>query len=179
MLVTADTTIIIDARPDDIWEYAWDPANWTASNPEEHFGLTFHTPNNRPATGATFEQRESVAGVFAVLRGHFLVVDRPRLLVWTGVATYPLLTGLLKARIPEGGVVRADERQDGVHLSHDVFMDFPETPLGKLLHRAFIGRLGGRNAVHDHTYKELQFFKRQLEGNASGSRERAETSAGA
>lgn len=163
MLVNAETSIVIQARAEEVWDYAWDPDHWTASNPEEHFGLEFHTASNRPETGATFRQRESVAGVFADLRGHFLVVDRPRLLAWTGVATYPLAKGALKARIPEGGVVRVKELDGGVRVSHDVFMDFPQTPLGRLLHRLFTGRLDGRKAVYDHTYKELAYFKCQLE----------------
>jgi hypothetical protein len=170
MLVTAETSLVIEASPEAIWDYAWDPEHWTASNPEEHFGLEFHTPENRPRTGATFRQCESVAGVYAELRGHFLVVERPRLLVWAGIATYPLLKGLIRARIPEGGVLRLVNVGDGVCISHDVFMDFPRSALGRLLHRLFTGRLNGRQAVYDHTFKELVYFKRKLEALGSGER---------
>ena len=42
-----------------------------ASNPEEHFGTEFFTPDKKVATGGRFYQRESVAGVRADMEGHF------------------------------------------------------------------------------------------------------------
>ncbi|MEO7589225.1 MAG: hypothetical protein ABIS84_14500 [Arachnia sp.] len=169
MLVIAETSISIRTSAEELWDYAWDPEHWTASNPEEHFGLEFHTADNRPAAGATFRQRESVAGAYADMTGHFLVVERPKMLVWAGVARYPLLKGVLNARIPEGGVIRVVDVDDGVRISHDVYMDFPQTPLGKLLYRLFTGRLEGQKAVYEHTYKELAYFKSQLESAGSSA----------
>ncbi len=39
MYHTQKSEIVIDADPHEIWEYASDLVNWTASNPKEHFGL--------------------------------------------------------------------------------------------------------------------------------------------
>ncbi|MCK9590639.1 MAG: SRPBCC family protein [Methanoregula sp.] len=39
MFLTAEASIFINSNPDAVWDYASDPKNWTASNPEEHFGL--------------------------------------------------------------------------------------------------------------------------------------------
>ena len=61
MFLTVDTSITIRAAPEAVWAYAYKPENWTASNPTEHFGLHFDSPDNRPHAGATFTQRESVA----------------------------------------------------------------------------------------------------------------------
>jgi hypothetical protein len=128
MYVTAETAIVINGTPEAVWEYASDPSNWTASNPKEHFGLEyFDSKDNRPATGVEFYQRESVAGVYADLRGRFLHVDRPRIAVWAGTAVYRIFGGLIHIRIPEGGVVRAEQTQGGTRLSHDVYMDFPNS----------------------------------------------------
>ena len=51
MFVTVDTEIVTQADPNDLWEYAADPAHWTASNPMEHYGLTYFCLGNRPAQG--------------------------------------------------------------------------------------------------------------------------------
>ena len=88
MFLTVDTSITIRAAADAVWDYACKPENWTASNPTEHFGLTFDSPDNLPHAGVTFTQRESVAGIRAVLHGRFHYMDRPRLAFWTGTAVY-------------------------------------------------------------------------------------------
>ncbi len=163
MSITADTAILIDSTPEAIWDYASDPGNWTASNPEEHFGLEYNSADSRPATGVEFLQRESVAGIYADLRGRFLYVERPRIAVWAGTAVYRLLGGLVRIRIPEGGVVRAEQATGGVRLSHDVYMDFPNSLWGKLLTWIFKKVFKGPDMVYNHTYKELVFFKKSLE----------------
>jgi len=65
MYVTDKADIVIDASPEVVWECVTDPVHWTASNPEEHYGLEYDTPDNRPREGATFHQAEEVAGMFA------------------------------------------------------------------------------------------------------------------
>lgn len=163
MYITAETEISIKRTPEAIWDYASDPVNWTASNPEEHFGLEFDSEDNRPATGVEFRQRESVAGISADLRGRFLYVERPHIAVWAGTAVYRLLGGLVRIRIPEGGTARVESAATGIKLSHDVFMDFPDSAWGRLLVWFFRNVFKGPAAVYDHTYKELVFFKEQLE----------------
>ncbi|MGE5174399.1 MAG: SRPBCC family protein [Betaproteobacteria bacterium] len=164
MFITAETGITINSTPEAVWDYASDPANWTASNSEEHFGLAYYNSrDNRPATGVEFHQRESVAGVYADLRGRFLHVERPRIAVWTGTAVYRLLGGLIHIRIPEGGVVKAERSPAGTRLSHDVYMDFPNSWWGRLLVWIFRNVFKGPDAAYNHTYKELVFFKEQLE----------------
>ena len=37
MLVTRRAEILIKADPEQIWDFVNDPAQWMASNPEEHF----------------------------------------------------------------------------------------------------------------------------------------------
>lgn len=163
MFITAETAITIQNTPETIWDFASDPANWTASNPEEHFGLRYNSKDNRPGAGVEFHQKESVAGIHADLRGRFLYVERPRMAIWAGTAVYRLLGGLVRIRIPEGGVVRAERSAGGTLLSHDVYMDFPDSTWGKMLVWIFKNVLKGTEAVYHHSYKELVFFKEQLE----------------
>ena len=59
MFLTVDTSITIRAAADAVWDYACKPENWTASNPTEHVGLTFDSPDNLPHAGVTFTQREA------------------------------------------------------------------------------------------------------------------------
>jgi len=63
MYVTAETAIVIESTPEAVSEYASDPVNWTASNPEEYFGLAYESRDNRSATGVLFYQQELVAGI--------------------------------------------------------------------------------------------------------------------
>jgi hypothetical protein len=166
MYLTAETEIIIKNTPEVIWRYASDPKNWSASNPEEHFGLRY-IGGEQPETGLEFDQEESVAGLRASLHGRFLWVDRPWLAIWSGTATYKLLGGTFRLRIPEGGVLRLEAREEGTRLSHDVYMDFPNSPWGRFLIWIFESIFKGREAVYNHTDKELKFFKKKLEQNTT------------
>jgi hypothetical protein len=166
MFLTVDTSITIRAAPEAIWDYACDPKNWTASNPTEHFGLRFDSPDNLPHAGVTFTQEESVAGIRAVLRGRFHYMDRPHLAFWTGIAVYRRFGGLLTVRLSEGGVLSLVEAEDGVQLSHNVYINFPDSTWGKFCSWFFRNYLNGRQAVYDHTFRELRYFKEQLEEEA-------------
>jgi hypothetical protein len=162
MLIAQDTSIIIKNTPEAIWDYASDPTNWSASNPEEHFGLEIDSEDQRPRTGARFHQKETVAGWYADLRGHFPYVAPGKIAFWRGVATYKIL-GLMKIRIPEGGIVQLEQTRDGTKLSHNVYMDFPDTLFGRIIAWYFKKVFHGEEAVYDHTFKELLFFKKHLE----------------
>jgi xylulose-5-phosphate/fructose-6-phosphate phosphoketolase len=99
----------------------------------------------------------------AVLHGRFHYMDRPRLACWTGTAAYRVLGGLLTARLPEGGVLSLVEDQDGVRLAHNVYIDFPDSLRGRFCLWWFQSYLNGRQALYDHSFRELRFFKERLE----------------
>jgi len=139
MYVTDKAEIVIDASSEDIWEYVTDPVHWTASNPEEHYGLEYDTPDNRPREGATFHQAEEVAGMYADLHGRFQYIDH-QVAVWAGTAYYPLLRGLVTVRIPEGGTIRLEETEDGTRMSRRLD-GLPEQPTGT----------GAEMGVHDRS----------------------------
>lgn len=163
MSVTAQTAIVIRNSPEAVWDFASDPDNWTASNPGEHFGLRYDNPENRPRTGARFIQSEKVAGIAGELRGRILYAKRPEVAVWIGVATYRLFARLVRMRILEGGVLALEYDEGRTSLSHDVFMDFPDTLPGRLAFWWFRRFQNGETAVYEHTDRELEFFKAVLE----------------
>lgn len=167
MFLTVDTSIAISASSEAVWDYACKPENWTASNPTEHFGLRYDSPDNLPHTGVTFTQQESVAGVRAVLHGRFHYMDRPRLAFWTGTAAYRFLGGLLTVRLPEGGILSMIEGKDGVQVAHDVYIDSPGSLRGRFCLWFFRTYLNGPQAVYDHTFRELRYFKERLEAGGS------------
>ena len=166
MYVTDKAEIVIDASSEEIWDYVTDPVHWTASNPEDHYGLEYDTPDNRPQEGAAFHQAEEVAGMYADLHGRFQYIDHPHVAVWTGTAYYPVFRGLVTVRIPEGGTIRLEETEDGTRMSHAVWMDFPNNRRGQLLKRLFTTVLEGKAKLYDHTNKELVFFKERIESTA-------------
>lgn len=163
MLVNRRAEILIDASPERIWDFMNDPARWMASNPEEHYGTEFFTPDKKVVAGGCFHQRESVAGVRADMRGHFLHVDPPSHASWTGVAEYRLLRGLVRFRVPQSGIVKLEPRKDGVMMSHDMFIDFPDTWLGKLVARYFTKSRNVEKRLYEHGQKELVYFKTEIE----------------
>jgi len=165
MLIRQKVEITIKNKTEEIWNFAADPKNWTASNTLEHKGLKIFNKNNRPETGANFHQKELVAGIFADLKGHFLYVEKPKIVVWTGIAAYKLLGGLITIRIPEGGTATITQKNGSVRLAHDVFMNFPESIVGKIMYWCFINLLNGQKAVFDHANRELVYFKKQLDKN--------------
>ncbi len=162
MLITRRAEILIKADPERIWDFVNDPEQWLASNPEEHYGTEFLTADKKVAAGGRFHQRESVAGIRADMKGHFLHVDRPNNVSWTGVAEYRLLGGFVKLRVPQSGIVKLESGEDGVLLSHDMFVDFPETWIGRLV-AWYFKRIGGEDRLYEHGQKELVYFKTHIE----------------
>lgn len=169
MLVNRRAEITIDGTAEEIWDFLNDKNVWFASNPEEHYATEFFTPEGKVTSGAIprgrFRQQESVAGFDADMRGHFLHVDLPKIAVWTGVATYSLAGGLLKLRVPQSGVVKVEKSQEGsgMTLSHEMYMDFPDTLLGKIALWYFKKFRDGENALYQHGQREMIYFKTQIE----------------
>jgi hypothetical protein len=60
-----ETELSAHTDPSDLWEYASDP--WATSNPNEHYGLVYFYPENRPGQGVKFHQCERVAGIYTDL----------------------------------------------------------------------------------------------------------------
>lgn len=139
MYVTERAEILIEASPRLIWEYVTDPEHWTASNPEEHYGLEYDTPDNRPAEGVTFHQQEEVAEMFANLYGRFTYVDYPHVAVWAGSAYYPVLGGLFTVRIPEAGTLSLEVEDGGTRMSRRLD-GFSEFLVGSAPERVFYSR---------------------------------------
>lgn len=155
--------ITIRAPAEEIWDYANDSVHWTASNPKEHLGLRIYSEDGKARKGAAFYQKESVAGIANDLRGHFLRVERPKVAIWEGIATYNIFGDLLKLNIRERAIIKLEKTSEGVRMSQDMFMEFPDTLLGRLVLRVFRNILRGEKALHNHGYRELAYFKKQLE----------------
>lgn len=159
--LTARYDIAIDNTPEAIWNFAYDPKTWTASNPDEHLGLVFYNQGNRPETGIAFHQKEKVAGVYADLYGHILYAEYPKICVWTGLALYRIF-GFIPLSVPENGVVRIETLPQGSLLSHTVYLHIPDSIIGKVF--IFLAKLySNKKGFIPHTYKELLFFKEKLD----------------
>ncbi len=171
MRVRQYAQITIKSTAEEIWDYANDPEHWTASNPEEHLGLTICTPDGRARRGAEFYQKERVAGIIAYLDGRFLHFERPTVAIWEGIATYRILGGFFKLKVLEGGTIRLEKDREGIRMSHDMFMDFPDTFFGRLVLLIFKNILHGEEALYKHGYRELAYFKEQLERPANYAKE--------
>ncbi|MCR4274875.1 MAG: hypothetical protein NUW02_02395 [Candidatus Campbellbacteria bacterium] len=145
MLVKIHVEIIINNTAKNIADYASDPVNWTASNPKEHLGLKFYNDQNRPETGVEFYQKEMVAGLYNDLKGHIQYADFPSITVWRGLAKYKLLGSFITFHLAEGGLVRIEENGGVSKMSHDYYIDFPDSIMGKILHWYFNKKMRKRS----------------------------------
>jgi hypothetical protein len=170
VLVNRRAEILIKANPEQIWDFANDSEHWRASNPDEHYGTEFFTPDKKVMTGGRFHQRESVAGVRADMKGHFLHVDRPNNVSWTAVAEYRLLRGLIRFRVPQSGILKLEPGEDGVTVSHDMFVDIPDTWRGKLVARYLKKSRKLEKRIYEHGQKELVYLKNEVERLSGESR---------
>lgn len=162
MLVKVHTEISINNTAKNIADYASDPVNWTASNPAEHLGLKFYNDRNRPETGVEFYQKEMVAGIYNDLKGHVQYVDYPSTVVWRGLAKYRLFGPLVTVHLAEGGLVRIEEKDGVSKMSHDYYIDFPDSMVGKILLWYFTKK-NFKEKLFTHGDNELQSFKKTLD----------------
>jgi hypothetical protein len=70
--------------------------------------------------------------------------------------------------VPQSGVVKLETREDGMLMSHDMFIDFPDTLFGKLVAWYFNKYPDGENRLYEHGQKELIYFKTEIERLNSG-----------
>ncbi len=162
MLLKIHTEIEINNTAKNIADYAADPVNWTASNPEEHLGLKFYNEKNRPETGVEFYQKETVAGLYNDLKGHMQYVDFPSTIVWRGLAKYRIIGSLVTYHLAEGGLIRIVEKDGVSKMSHDYYIDFPDSIMGKIIHWYF-NKKGLKEQLFTHGDNELKFFKKVLD----------------
>lgn len=166
MLVKIHTEIDINNTAKNIFDYASDPVNWTASNPGEHLGLKFYNDKNRPETGVEFYQKEIVSGLYNDLKGHMQYVNYPWVTVWRGLAKYKIFGSLLTFHLAEGGLIKIEEKDGVSKMSHDYYIDFPDSIPGKIFHWYFTKK-GVKEKLRAHGDNELKFFKKVLENGKS------------
>jgi hypothetical protein len=162
MIVKIHTETTINNTAKNIADHASNPENWTASNPKEHLGLKFYNEKNRPETGVEFYQKEMVAGLYNDLRGHVLYHNFPSVTVWRGLAKYKILGPLLTFHLAEGGLVRIEEKEGKSQMSHDYYIDFPDSIIGKIFHWYFTKK-NVKEKLFTHGDNELKFFKKVLD----------------
>lgn len=162
MLVKIHTKISINNTAANIAGYASNPDNWTASNPKEHLGLKFYNDKNRPETGVEFYQKEMVAGLYNDLKGHVQYVDFPSITVWRGLAKYKLFSSLITFHLAEGGVVKIEENGGMSKMSHDYYIDFPDSVMGRIFQWYFTKKKV-KEKLFTHGDNELKFFKKMLD----------------
>ena len=162
MIVKIHTEITINNTAKNIADYASNPENWTASNTKEHLGLKFYNDKNRPETGVEFYQKEMVAGLYNDLRGHVQYHNFPSVTVWRGLAKYKILGSLITFHLAEGGLLRIEEKDGTSHVSHDYYIDFPNSMIGRILHWYFTKK-NVKEKLFTHGDNELKFFKKVLD----------------
>jgi hypothetical protein len=76
MLITFKTQIVIKNIPEAIYDFITDPANWTASNPEEQMGLKIFGEDCMPRTDAKFYQKKKYVNCMLIFVAIFFTLMR-------------------------------------------------------------------------------------------------------
>lgn len=161
-MIEAKAEIEIRATPEKVWSYMirledW----WLRSNPNEHIELSL-IDTDKIEEGTKFILKEYIAGVRGDAVAEIKCLVPLQKLTWESIqATYKLFG--LRFNVDEGGVFELTDNGDTCMLSHHVWGK-PNLPfVGWLAEVFFKYVLDGEKKDYEHTYRELQFIKHEIE----------------
>ena len=161
-MIKTKAEIDIYSSPEKIWSYMirlddW----WLRSNPDEHIELTL-VENNKIEEGTKFILKEYIAGVRGEAIAEIKQIVPLQRLVWKSIqATYKLFG--ITFKVKEGGIFELKNKGKKCVLSHYVWGKTKQPFVGLLAEMFFKHILKGEKKDYEHTYRELQFIKREIE----------------
>mgnify|MGYP002279961093 CR=1 FL=1 len=165
-MVEAKATIKINAVAEVVWDYMvrlddW----WMRSNPDEHIELSL-IDASEIRKGTKFILKEYIAGVRGEAIAEITELVPLKRLVWkSNEASYNLFG--IKFIAEEGGVFKLEENNGISTLSHHVWGGVTIPIIGWFTELFFKYILKGEKKDYEHTYRELQFIKREIEAQSA------------
>ena len=161
-MIDVRAEIEIKASPEAIWDYMvhldrW----WLRSNPKEHIALSL-IEGDRIEEGAKFVLKEYIAGVEGEAIAEIKQLLPLKRLVWQSLEAHYKLFGIA-IDVEEGGEFELQARGDASVLSHHVWGRVKSPLFGWLVESFFRRVLDGERKDFEHTLRELQFIKREVE----------------
>lgn len=161
-MIEAKAEIKIRATPEKVWSYMlrlddW----WLRSNPNEHVELSLINTNKIEA-GARFILKEYIAGVRGEAIAEIKKLVPMRELMWESIQASYKSFGIT-FHVDEGGIFELKDKGDSCVLSHHVWGRPKHPVLGWLVEAFFRYVLKGEKKDYEHTYRELQFIKHEIE----------------
>ncbi len=166
--ITQNVRVKINRSAEDVWNYVSNSKRWTAST-KENKGLKIKNKQEAIVQGAKFKQQENVGRVSTSVDGKFMSVVKPKLVAWKGMATYELFNGIIRIKLPEGGIFLLENEDNGTAFSHTVYVDFEDSLKGKLLYWYFKNVVKLDKALHRHNFQEFSYFQKKLGNSISAS----------
>lgn len=161
-MIEAKAEIEIYATPERIWSYMlrlddW----WLRSNPGEHIELSLINAD-KMKEGVKFTLKEYIAGVRGEAIAEIKKLVPMKTLEWKSIRAVYKSFGMT-FNVDEGGVFELKDKGDTCILSHHVWGK-PKLPvIGWLVELIFKHVLKGEKKDYEHTYRELQFIKHEIE----------------
>jgi len=161
-MIGAKAEIEIRATPEEVWSYMirlddW----WLRSNPHEHIELSL-IDTDKIEEGTKFILKEYIAGVRGEAVAEIKGLVPMHSLTWKSIqATYKLFG--FTFNIDEGGIFELTNNGDTCVLSHHVWGKSRLPVIGWLGEAFFKYVLKGEKKDYEHTYRELQFIKKEIE----------------
>ncbi|GBE00274.1 hypothetical protein BMS3Abin07_02324 [bacterium BMS3Abin07] len=161
-MIEAKAEVEIRATPENIWNYMvrlddW----WLRSNPNEHIELSL-IDTDKIEEGTRFILKEYIAGVRGEAVAEIKRLVPMQRLIWQSTqATYKLFG--ITFNVDEGGIFELTNKDGFCVLSHHVWGK-PRLPvIGWLVEVFFKYVIEGEKKDYEHTYRELQFIKNEIE----------------
>jgi hypothetical protein len=154
-------SIIIHAPIQKVWDYMLDIENWWPKSNPEHVSLEYLGGRHELSLGARIKIREYIAGVPCEAVGEiteFTVLEKAS---WVAEAEYSYFG--FKVKVKEGVRWLFANKEEGVELSAYVWAEFPNTLFGKFVEWYFLNVLKGAKKDYEHTMRELEYIKREVE----------------
>lgn len=162
-LIEIKVETIINNSAATIWDYATVPENWKKAMPQDHFALVYE--NGSPETGRKLHAKEKIGALLTDIDAFFLYVRRPHVLIWTGIASIRFLGGVIKPKFHVSQTITFSKNEMGVKARNALYIDFPESHLGRIMHWIFLKVIDGERIFRKHIEKETLYFKEKLDVN--------------
>ena len=155
--------VSIRSSPRVIWEYMNNVEGWWTLSSADHVSLEFSSAEHSLKEGVRATLKEQFGNIKGESQGIITKVIPDKEVMWRSErAVYSYLF----FDIPVDQIVTwsVQEQKDGVALSMEVRLVFSNTLWGKICEWYFVYMLRGKRLVADHSFNELMYIKRVIEG---------------
>lgn len=155
-------SVEIETTADRLWSYLIDIESWWPTSNPEHESLEILSYDKHLAVGTRLRIRERIAGIPGEAEGEITELVEADHVSWEADRARYRLWGI-PLEVAEGVRWTLRPGTYGIHLAATVWARFPGGWKGRLVEWLFKRPLDGVRKDREHTRRELEHIKAQLE----------------